>query len=291
MHSSSVPGLFYEVTLRRGAVQLIFRCHDDVAAASRLLEQWSAVLLQAPPVEADQPTLDASTRAAQQVPPTASGFEDMVAQDDPILASLLAEPSDVPTELAKDEEHTEEHHPLGKEKQLASQVETTLAADNEAASLVTATASVPKEDDDEQVEALGDPEEEDPVLDALLQELATETEDEPIGPGPLPSAASLQVLFRLPNPGNVGMDEWLLRAAYYAVNTQQKDQFALRELNDVLEDVGQPTGNHAALQLAVSKGWLQLVPDRTGMAAEIQYQLTEVGEQAMQQRLFQTASR
>jgi hypothetical protein len=71
--------------------------------------------------------------------------------------------------------------------------------------------------------------------------------------------------------------DYLILAVAYLQLSEKKPAVTLRQLNALLTAAHQPAANHGSLELTLSNQWLSVVPDLTGKALAIEYQLTPSG--------------
>jgi hypothetical protein len=100
-------------------------------------------------------------------------------------------------------------------------------------------------------------------------------------PQKIASLNSLQVetladLYEMAPGASPGLD-YLLLSAYYLSSFKQMERYALKNLNSQLLVAGLTPVNHGTVETAVSKGFIELIPDTVGTAPAAEYALTETG--------------
>lgn len=73
--------------------------------------------------------------------------------------------------------------------------------------------------------------------------------------------------------------DYLICAAYYLFEREKFDRFSLKQINYEVSKLGQKSVDHSVIQQAVSKKYIKVVPDFTGMADFTEYTITEEGEE------------
>ncbi len=104
----------------------------------------------------------------------------------------------------------------------------------------------------------------------------------PALPGPaqptMDPFASLDALCRYSRA--VDVQDFLLLSALYLTRSEQAETFSLKRLNSALVKAGKTPVNHSALEAALGRGVLAMVPDLSGNADVSEYELTPAGTQA-----------
>ncbi len=77
------------------------------------------------------------------------------------------------------------------------------------------------------------------------------------------------------HPGS--SEDYLLLAAYYLSQVEAQACFSLKRINANLVKSGLTPVNHSALEAALSRGYLSMVPDLSGTAEVSEYSLTDDG--------------
>lgn len=77
------------------------------------------------------------------------------------------------------------------------------------------------------------------------------------------------------HPGS--SEDYLLLAAYYLSQVEAQACFSLKRINANLVKSGLTPVNHSALEAALSRGYLSMVPDLSGTAEVSEYSLTDEG--------------
>ncbi|HEY9687334.1 MAG TPA: hypothetical protein V6C52_10195 [Coleofasciculaceae cyanobacterium] len=75
-------------------------------------------------------------------------------------------------------------------------------------------------------------------------------------------------------------EDYLLLSAYYLTRFEQLEKFSLKRINSMLVKSGLTPVNHSVLETTLTRGYLSMVSDLTGMADVSEYMLTSDGEQA-----------
>jgi hypothetical protein len=75
-------------------------------------------------------------------------------------------------------------------------------------------------------------------------------------------------------------EDYLLLSAYYLTRYEQLEKFSLKRINSMLVKSGLTPVNHSVLETTLTRGYLSMVSDLTGMADVSEYTLTLEGEQA-----------
>lgn len=94
-------------------------------------------------------------------------------------------------------------------------------------------------------------------------------------------AESLKELFSYAPKASMGED-YLLLSAYFLDRFRGQPAASLREINAELLRSGLTPINHALIEVAVSKGLMELLPDTTGNAFATEYRLTSEGVETLQ---------
>ena len=92
---------------------------------------------------------------------------------------------------------------------------------------------------------------------------------------------SLKELFSYAPKASMGED-YLLLSAYFLDRFRGQPAASLREINAELLRSGLTPINHALIEVAVSKGLMELLPDTTGNAFATEYRLTSEGIEMLQ---------
>ena len=75
--------------------------------------------------------------------------------------------------------------------------------------------------------------------------------------------------------------DYLLNAAYYLTQCEQKPRFTLKQLNTKLMQNLAVIIDHAVLQEAINRGYVECLPDLTGLVGASEYRLTAYGEKTL----------
>jgi len=70
----------------------------------------------------------------------------------------------------------------------------------------------------------------------------------------------------------------LIITAYYLSEFESLDRFSLKQINSKVFNITKKPVDHSVIQKAVSKGYLKILPDYTGMADVTEYAITSKGE-------------
>lgn len=89
--------------------------------------------------------------------------------------------------------------------------------------------------------------------------------------------ASLADLCRYSRANEV--QDFLLLSALYLNRSENAETFSLKRLNSALVKAGQSPANHSALEAALTRGVLAMVPDLSDSAEVSEYELTPAGLQ------------
>lgn len=78
-------------------------------------------------------------------------------------------------------------------------------------------------------------------------------------------------------------EDYLLLSAYFLTQFEREEKFSLKRINSMLVKSGLTPVNHSVLEAILSRGYLSMVPDMTGMAEVSEYILTAEGQSAIMQ--------
>lgn len=89
-------------------------------------------------------------------------------------------------------------------------------------------------------------------------------------------ASIIEELINLKNPES--MLDYLLITAYYLKEHKQLDRYSLKQINSKIINFTKKPIDHAVIQKAVAKNYIEIVPDFTDVAGVTEYRLTDEGE-------------
>ena len=72
--------------------------------------------------------------------------------------------------------------------------------------------------------------------------------------------------------------DYLVLAAYYLHNVEMLDRYSLKQINSKIFPFSKRAIDHSVLQEAVSKNYIEVIPDYTGMSDVTEYKITADGE-------------
>ena len=75
--------------------------------------------------------------------------------------------------------------------------------------------------------------------------------------------------------------DYLLLTAYYFAEYEQKPRFTLKQLNAKLMQNLAVIIDHSVLQEAINRGYIECLPDLTGLVGTNEYRLTAYGEKTL----------
>ena len=75
--------------------------------------------------------------------------------------------------------------------------------------------------------------------------------------------------------------DYLLLTAYYFTQYEQKPRFTLKQLNTKLMQNIAVIIDHAVLQEAINRDYIECLPDLTGLIGASEYRLTAYGEKVL----------
>lgn len=75
--------------------------------------------------------------------------------------------------------------------------------------------------------------------------------------------------------------DYLMNGAYYFTQCEQKPRFTLKQLNTKLMQNLAVIIDHAVLQEAINRGYIECLPDLTGLVGASEYRLTAYGEKTL----------
>ena len=75
--------------------------------------------------------------------------------------------------------------------------------------------------------------------------------------------------------------DYLLLTAYYFTQYEQKPRFTLKQLNAKLMQNVALIIDHAILQEAINRDYIECLPDLTGLVGSSEYRLTSYGEKVI----------
>ncbi|MFA6989909.1 MAG: hypothetical protein WC197_07550 [Candidatus Gastranaerophilaceae bacterium] len=88
--------------------------------------------------------------------------------------------------------------------------------------------------------------------------------------------ASIKQVITEKNPET--MHDYLIVAAHYLSEKEGLDRFSIKQINAKVFAFAKKPIDHSLIQKAVNNGYLQIVPDYTGLADVTEYALTSEGE-------------
>lgn len=78
---------------------------------------------------------------------------------------------------------------------------------------------------------------------------------------------------------------YLMITAYYLSEFEKLDRFSLKQINSKLMQNLSEIIDHAMLQDAINQGFIEVIPDLTGMSEVAEYRLTRLGEEFFANRI------
>lgn len=285
----------YEIGLKLNDLYINL-ASDDVYFISKQMDKWFGILLDDTYVPASLPPAPAPVAAPkQEAPPVQEPVEEAPVQPEPVLAAppvaethrdidLPTRPQAVPPTPPPPKPISPLITPKPEPDPVVMVPESTPVA--EPAGVSVAPAPVLDEavqDDFEAVmdslmkdldEEVGEAELESSALEAEL--VSEASENGKFGPIDMSLIESLADLCERSRAGT--SEDYLLLAAFYLTTFENQDKFSLKRVNSMLVKSGLTPVNHSVLETTLSRGYLSMVPDLTGMAESSEYTLTEDGQ-------------
>ncbi|MDX2084758.1 MAG: hypothetical protein SFZ03_05155 [Candidatus Melainabacteria bacterium] len=130
------------------------------------------------------------------------------------------------------------------------------------------------------------------VMDSLLEDLgaaATSPPEETAPESPEPRSQAATVIHSLTHLCEQAQltqpEDSLLMTVYYLLVVEAEVQCSLARMNALRTQSNLPSVNHGMVELALSKGYLSVVPDLTGLADATEYTLSQEGQQYVESLL------
>ncbi|MBY0449546.1 MAG: hypothetical protein K2X01_02835 [Cyanobacteria bacterium] len=120
-----------------------------------------------------------------------------------------------------------------------------------------------------------EPEETPKIIESVITESRSESQTEQKR-NDLELIGSLNDLCDRLNPESP--ETFLVLSAYYLTCYEAEEKFSLKRINSLLSKSGYPALNHSALEDALGKAFVAMVPDLTGTADVTEYTLTPQGQ-------------
>ncbi len=114
------------------------------------------------------------------------------------------------------------------------------------------------------------------VMDTLMEDLG-ESDATPFQEEADETITSLSELCKKGNAST--SEDFMLFTAYYLTYFEAVENFSLKQLNSAMVKSGLTPVNHSVLEVALSKGFLSMVPDLTGTMNVTEYALSPEGQQ------------
>lgn len=269
---------FYEIVLTQGDLEINL-ASDDVFFISRQMDKWFQILMDdryVPIAMGSKPDSKPQQAPAPEAPvaPVPSPQPEVapvpVPVATPVVLAPAVTPSVAPVDVTASEPATVEAQASAVEDALSSEPPSPQPA-------VPAAENIP--------EAIKDDFE--AVMDTLMKDLeqaepsavvyAAATDETPvIDKVDLNEIDSLAELCERSKATT--SEDYLILTAYYLTYFEGIDKFSLKRINSLLVKSGLTPVNHSVLESSMTKNYLVMVPDLTGMADVSEYTLSDAGQ-------------